>query len=142
MSGYTAKTIVVPVDFSDKSFAAVDMAIQIAQSSADVRVVHVIPELNINDADFVWQEIDNENRCQKAVEALRERLAGDKYADLQVDVEIGDAGYRIAEFAKRVGADLVVMPSHGRTGLMSMLVGSVTERVVRLSPCHVMVLRS
>ena len=141
MSGYTAKTVVVPVDFSDESFAAIDMALTIAPSPADVHVVHVIPELNINDPGIIWQEIDNENRGQQAIRALRERLTAEKYSELQIDVEIGDPGYRIADFAKKTGAELIVMPSHGRTGLADMLVGSVTERVVRLSHCHVLVMR-
>ena len=142
MSGYTAKTVVVPVDFSDKSFAAVDMALQVAQNPTDIRIVHVIPELNINDPDIVWTEIDNENRRQQAVQALRQQLRGEQYDGIEMDIEVGDPGYRIAEFAKQVGAELIVMPSHGRTGLVDMLVGSVTERVVRLSHCHVLVMRS
>jgi nucleotide-binding universal stress UspA family protein len=142
MSGYTAKSVVVPVDFSDDSFAAVDIALQVAESPSGVRVVHVIPELNIAEPGVIWQEIDNENRAQHAIQALRERLTADKYREIQVDVEIGDPGYRIAEFAQRNGAELIVVSSHGRTGLAHMLLGSVAERVLRLSHCPVLVIRS
>jgi len=75
------------------------------------------------------------------MEALRERLEDAKYAQLQTAIEIGDPGYRIADFAKRNNADLIVISSHGRTGVSRMLIGSVTERVVRLCHCHVLVLR-
>ena len=142
MSGYTVKTVVVPVDLSDESLAAIDTALQAAESPADVFVVHVIPELNIAEPGIVWQEIDNEIRSQHAIQALRDRLTADKYREIQIDVEIGDPGYRIADFAKRIGAGLIVMPSHGRTGLAHMLIGSVTERVLRLSHCPVLVMRS
>ena len=138
---YTAKSVVVPVDFSDDSLAAIDTALQAAEMPSNVHVVHVIPELNIADPGVVWQEINNESRSQHAIEALRERLSHPKYKEVQVDIKIGDPGYRIAEFAKAIHANLIVIPSHGRTGLAHMLLGSVTERVLRLSHCPVLVLR-
>ena len=138
---YTAESVVVPVDFSDVSLAAIDTALRAAESPSSVHVVHVIPELNIADPGVVWQEIDNECRSQHAVDALRERLSDPKYKDVQINIEIGDPGYRIAEFAKGIRANLIVIPSHGRTGLAHMLLGSVAERVLRLSHCPVLVLR-
>lgn len=142
MSLSTPKTIVVPVDSSDECFLAIDTALQLAESPADVRLVHVIPELNSADPGIVWQEIDNENRRQHASDAIREKLSAAKYQGVEVDIEIGDPGHRTVEFAKRVGAELIVMPSHGRTGVAHMLIGSVTERVLRISDCPVLVLKS
>ena len=60
---------------------------------------------------------------------------------MKIDVEIGDPGHRIADVAAKLGADLIVMPSHGRTGIERMLIGSVAERVLRLAHCPVLVLR-
>ena len=65
-----------------------------------------------------------------------------KYTPVQIDILFGDPGYRIAEHAQRLGAELIVTPSHGRTGLERILLGSVAERVIRLSHCPVLVLRS
>ena len=141
MNGFQAKTVVVPVDFSNESLASVGTALQFASSPSDVHVVHVIPELNLAEAGVIWQEIDDTARSQHAVEALRKELSAEEYAQVQIDVEVGDPGHRVADFAKRVGADLIVMPSHGRTGLSHMLLGSVAERVVRLSHCPVLVMR-
>jgi nucleotide-binding universal stress UspA family protein len=141
MSGLQAKTIVAPVDFSTESLAALDKALDIASSPSDVHVVHVIPELNVSEAGVIWQEIDDTTRSQHAVEKLRQQLSDGKYEQVQIDVEVGDPGHRVADFAKRIGADLIVMPSHGRTGLSHILMGSVAERVVRLSHCPVLVLR-
>lgn len=141
MSGFQAKTIVAPVDFSDESFAAVETALDIASSLSDVHVVHVIPELNVSEAGVIWQEIDNTTRSQHAVEKLRQQLSDEKYAQVQIHVEVGDPGYRVVDFAKQISADLIVMPSHGRTGLSHVLIGSVAERVVRLSHCPVLVLK-
>jgi nucleotide-binding universal stress UspA family protein len=56
-------------------------------------------------------------------------------------VRIGDPGHEIADCAAEIGADLVVISSHGRKGVKRLLIGSVAERVVRLSHCPVLVLR-
>lgn len=141
MSGFQAKTIVAPVDFSDDSLAAVGTAVDIASSPSDVHVVHVIPQLNIAEAGVIWQEIDDSTRRQHAAETLRGQLSDKKYAQAHIHVEVGDPGHCVANFAERISADLIVMPSHGRTGLAHMLLGSVAERVVRLSHCPVLVLR-
>jgi nucleotide-binding universal stress UspA family protein len=104
-------------------------------------VVHVLPEAAMMDPDPVWIEIDNANRAERTTEVLRQRLSGEKYEQVQIEIEFGDPGYRIADFAQRVAAELIVIPSHGRTGLGRMLLGSVAERVIRLSHCPVLVLR-
>jgi len=54
------------------------------------------------------------------------------------DIGIGTPYKRIVEKAQQEGADLIVMPTHGRTGLAHMLIGSVTERVLRRAPCPVL----
>jgi nucleotide-binding universal stress UspA family protein len=60
----------------------------------------------------------------------------------QTDLEVDDPAYRLAEFAKRISADLIIVPSRGRTGLADLLVVSVAERLVKLSHCAVLVLRN
>jgi nucleotide-binding universal stress UspA family protein len=132
---------VVPVDFSDDSFAAVDVALDVAQDASEVYIVHILPEPSTMEPGVEWQMLDNENRQRHAEEALRKRLGDAKYEKLQIEVDFGDPGYRIAEFAQRINADLIVTPTHGRTGLKRLLLGSVTERVLRLSHCPVLVLR-
>jgi len=141
MNWFPKRTVVVPVDFSDDSLAAVETALDLVGDTSGVRVVHVLPEAAMMDPDPVWIEIDNANRAERTTEALRELLPGEKYEQVQIEIEFGDPGYRIADFAQRVGAELIVVPSHGRTGLGRMLLGSVAERVIRLSHCPVLVLR-
>ena len=140
--GWTSKnTVVVPVDFSDESLAAVDTGIQLAASPASVHVLHVLPELSPLEPGELWETIDDTSRSQHAEKVLRERLSGPKYAGLNFEILIGDPGYCIASRAKKLDADLIVLPSHGRTGLAHLLIGSVAERVVRLAHCPVLVLR-
>ena len=85
--------------------------------------------------------IDEEGRKKQLEEAVRERFVKDKYRNVRIEVRYGDPGHEIADFAREIGAGLIVMPSHGRTALSHLLIGSVAERVVRYAPCPVLVLR-
>jgi len=134
--------IVVPIDYSDESFAALDKALDIASDASQVQIIHVLPDLSPADPGVVWGQIDNESRTRHATEAMWRHLTDQKYKSLTIDIEFGDPGHHIADYAKRLGADLIVLPSHGRRGLSRLLIGSVAERVVRLAHCPVLVLRA
>ncbi len=136
------KTILAPFDFSDKSLAALDTALEIADADSQVHLIHVLPELHVADPGVVWQTIDNENRSQHATEEVRRRLTDAKYDPVKITMQFGDPGHRIADFAKENNVDLIVMPSHGRRGISRLLIGSVAERVMRLAHCPVLILRS
>ena len=133
--------VVVPVDFSDDSRLAVDTAMQLAAGPESVHVVHVLPELAPSEPMVLWEAWESQKRHQHAEEELRKFLAGEQYAGLQLHVFVGDPGQEITALAERLHAELIVLPSHGRTGLKRLLIGSVAERVVRLAHCPVLVLR-
>jgi nucleotide-binding universal stress UspA family protein len=141
MSWFPKRTVVVPVDFSEESLAAVDTALELVEDPSGVHLLHVLPEPSMMEPDPVWMEIDNTNRANHATDALREKLSGGQYQNVQIEIDFGDPGYRIADYARRIGAELIVMPSHGRTGLERIMLGSVAERVTRLSHCPVLILR-
>jgi nucleotide-binding universal stress UspA family protein len=142
MSWFPKKKIIVPIDFSDDSLAAVDTALALVDDPAHVLVVHVLQELTPAEPGEVWPAVDSEERAQHAIKVIRDRLSDAKYERLSVNVVVGDPGHEIADLAAREKADLIVLPSHGRTGLKRLLIGSVAERVVRLAHCPVLVLRS
>lgn len=141
MNWFPKRTVLVPVDFSDDSFAAVELALDLVAEPSGLHVIHVLPEPHAGDPGVEWQLLDNENRRRHASEALRSRLSDAKYAEVKVDIDFGSPGYRIAEHAEQVDAELLVIPSHGRTGLKRLMLGSVTEQVIRLCHCPVLVLR-
>ena len=141
MSWFGGKKLLVPIDFGEQSQAAVDEALQMARSPADVCVVHVAPNLTISSPEVVWEAIDDETRRENIENLFRKRFAAGNYRGISFQVLFGDPGHKIADYAQRIDADLIVMPSHGRTGLQRLLIGSVAERVLRLSPCPVLVLR-
>lgn len=134
--------VIVPVDFSDLSLSAVDTALQLVNAPRDVIVVHVLQDMAPLEPGELWTSVDTAARVQRVALALRERLQEPRHAEVRMDVLVGDPGHEIADLAARENADLIVLPSHGRTGLTRLLIGSVAERVVRLSHCPVLVLRS
>ena len=135
------KYVVVPVDCSDDSIAAIDAALQLVAASADVHVLHILPTIEPADPEYLWTTADSPARQAHTEQALKERLADARYAGVQIHVAFGEAGHEIADFAKDNHADLIVLPSHGRTGISRLLIGSTAERVVRLAHCPVLVLR-
>lgn len=142
MSWWPKTNLLVPVDFSDEAFAAVDTALELVTDSSHVCVVHVLEELPVYEFAEDYGPLSHENRERNSRRAIRERLASAKYENVRIEVVFDDPPHGIADFAQKIKADLIVMPSHGRTGLKRLLIGSVAERVVRLAHCPVLVLRS
>jgi nucleotide-binding universal stress UspA family protein len=135
------KTVVVPIDFSDDSFAALDMAVKMVADRADLRVVHVLPELEPAEPGVIWQTIDDAGREEHAAKALEAELLKRGHEGLTIHICIGDPGHQIAGYAEELDAGLVIVPSHGKSALKRILLGSVAERVVRLAHCPVLVLK-
>ncbi|MEZ6072760.1 MAG: universal stress protein [Pirellulales bacterium] len=135
------QSVVVPVDFSDKSFDAVAAALELVKDASHLHVVHVLPSLEPAEPGVIWSTIDDPSRARHAEQAIHERLEEHGLKQAQVAIAFGDPGREIAEYAQKASAELIVLPSHGRTGITRMLIGSVAERVVRLAHCPVLVLR-
>ncbi len=143
-------TIVVSTDFSEVSYDALQHAHGIARADgATLALVHVLPELSGADHQSMLEWLQDKAPKAAAVEKLvRETLAG-KAAELATDgvkvdtyLEEGEAHTAIVRRAEQLGAALVVVGSHGRTGIQRMLLGSVAERVVRFAHSPVLVARS
>jgi nucleotide-binding universal stress UspA family protein len=142
MPWFPKQKVVVPVDFSDESFTALTTAKELVDDSANVLVIHVLQDLSPMEPGEIWGTVDHETRIRHTMKALRERLAEEGHEDVSTDVVIGDPGHEITGMAEREKADLIVLTSHGRTGLKHLLIGSVAERVIRLAHCPVLVLRN
>lgn len=134
-------SVVVPVDFSSESLEAVVLALELVAAPTALHLVHVLPALEPTEPGVIWSTIDNTGRLHHAEQALRQRVDATPAAGAQVAARIGDPGHEIADHAAEVKAELIVLPSHGRTGLARVLLGSTAERVVRLAHCPVLVLR-
>lgn len=133
--------IVVPIDFSDESLSAIRLVREqfVAQPSA-LHAVYVLPVLEAHEPAVLWGNMDDKTRAEHAEKVLREKL-GAEFDGINVHIGFGDPGSQIVDHAKKIKAELIVLPSHGRTGFDWVLLGSVADRVVRHAPCPVLVLR-
>ena len=131
------KKILAPTDFSDISAAGVRYACQLAKdTSAEVIIFNV-------------DVLDESNRVDKREMEQHKKRLGEFVSEKVGDASIGlkkrqlvDAGQpfgAIVDCAEKEGVDLIVMSSHGRSGLSRMLIGSVTDKILRGAPCPVLV---
>jgi nucleotide-binding universal stress UspA family protein len=133
--------VLVPYDFSEEAAAAIETALQLVASPGDVRAVYAAQDISPLEMGGNWNLIDDDVRREHSLAAMREKLAEERYRGVLLDVVIGDPGRAIPQYAAEVQAELIVVPSHGRTGIQRALIGSVAERIVRHALCPVLVLR-
>lgn len=146
---FSPKKILVPLDFSNCSKSALRQAIYLGEKyQAELTLLHVWTAPAYVDPhhrmtmfgrhqtlqQFAFAEVDKEMRRLLAALSRSEAIVA------SARVEAGDAQSQIVDLASK-GYDLVVMGTHGRTGLPHWLLGSVAERVVRTCPCPVFVAR-
>jgi nucleotide-binding universal stress UspA family protein len=136
------KSVVVPIDFSEEAFAALDTALDLVATPAAIHALHVLPIIDPAEPGVIWTTVDNRIREKHALDALAERLTDAKYSGLTTKVAFGDAGHQVAEYAMEQKAELIVVSSHGRTGIRRFLIGSTAEKIVRLAHCPVLVMRT
>lgn len=144
--------ILAPTDLSELSQVGVRYALNLAKAvGAEVTLYHVV-----NYDELLWygekmkEKIAADatfsppysilEKYQKALTRFLKTHFSDLIPAIKVHekVELGRADENIVEEAKKEGTDLIVISTHGRTGLSHMLMGSVTEKVVRHAPCPVL----
>lgn len=138
--------ILVPVDFSDHSARALDTAIELAkQFGARIHLLHSYPQyLGAVSPYGVVAPQSFDLECREAAVAETEQWAEKvKSAGLPVKTLVTQVSptEAIARAAEEVEADLIVMGSRGLTGLKHVLLGSVTERTLRVCACPVLVVK-
>jgi nucleotide-binding universal stress UspA family protein len=145
------RRILVPIDFSEASRAAFDYAIELARSvGASVDVLHVweVPTFLAPGSAVVVGASGTSlvEMVRTAAEDGLEKFVTDAAArGAKVNewrAEPGSPAFAITEAARTAEYDLIVIGTHGRTGLSRALIGSVAERVVRHAPCPVLTVRS
>jgi len=136
--------ILTPTDFSDCSGTAIDYACELGvRFEADVHLLHVVetPTLAVPSPGAPIPGNLLEEAEVAAAQELEEYGTG--RAELEVSRRIvrGTPFLEIIRYAKQNGIDLIVLGTHGRSGVEHVLIGSVAERVVRKAPCPVLVVR-
>ena len=139
-------SILFPTDFSDESKAAIPYLTSLAENySSKVHILHVLEDF-VLPVDMSWAafpQVDIQgDRIARAEEALDEVAAGLKEFDPSTALDFGSPHRKIAEYAEQQSIDLIVIPTHGRSGLSQFLMGSTAERVVRHAACAVLTPRA
>lgn len=139
------KRILVPIDFSEFSYKSLDYANAFAvQSKAEIVLLHVVPlnylETEVIAFDYSQIEKQTTESCSARLEQLRKHRV-DPSLPVQAHVRIGRPVDEIVKAAEHFDADMIIMSTHGYTGLKHAFLGSVTENVVRYAPCPVLTVR-
>ncbi|ACB52366.1 unknown [Crocosphaera subtropica ATCC 51142] len=141
MSLFIGDRILVPLDFSQDSFNALDETLNYIKDPNKITVIHVLLPLESVDPGVIWSTLDDDTRQRNIKNTFYERYPKSLVDNLNLVVKIGNPSLEIVDYAKNNNIDLIVIASHGRTGLNRFLLGSVTEKVVRLAQCPVLVWR-
>ncbi len=141
------KNILLPTDFSKTSFAASEYAVNLAlQYGAKIHLLHVLektpPILTIRTLDLSREKIlesiesDAKAQLEKAIEKIK------KHGNVEIIPVIrkGLDYEEIINYSKEKKIDVIVIATHGRTGLLHTLLGSVAEKVIRFSKTPVLVI--
>jgi nucleotide-binding universal stress UspA family protein len=142
----SVKRILVPTDFSDPSAEALATAIALAQpAGALVDLVHVAVEASFAlppPIDVATVPIDLTGVLERVTDGLRVEAERVRAAGLPCETAmlVGRPDAEIVARATSTGAELIVMGTHGRSGLAHALLGSVAERVVQHAPCPVLIM--
>ncbi len=141
--------ILVPTDFSTFSSPALNYGCAIAaRFNAELHLLHVVPDpamLVPEAAAFSVESMEAQAEVMRmdSMNSLN-KLPADGWSNekpIVREVRVGPAFMEIIDYAREMDIDLIVIGTHGRSGLMHVLMGSVAERIVRKSPCPVLTVK-
>lgn len=141
------KKILVPIDFSDYSKKALQYTVTFAkQFKAELSLIYVIEpviypaDLSMGQVVIPQTEIDLSTKSRQELELLAKTEIGSllKY---EIIIKNGKPFMEIIETASEIDADLIIIATHGHTGVEHLLFGSTAEKVVRKAPCPVLTIR-
>ncbi|HDY7675577.1 TPA: universal stress protein [Vibrio vulnificus] len=140
------KQILVPVDLNDKGFSdrAVELAVWHArQANAQLHLLNVLPGIHMSMVASYFPKDAAQKMKQDVVQQLK-NFADQHIADeivYKVHVAEGKPYATILEYAEKLGADLIIMPSHKRSKIDKVVLGSVASKVIENSPINVLVVK-
>jgi nucleotide-binding universal stress UspA family protein len=138
------KTILHPTDFSDPAQGSFQLACAMASGmKARLIAFHVVPPMVAYVDDLIdYTSPDHELKAWETLRRLQQTAQEGYGLEIDIDLAEGDPASEILKVARQRQCDLIVMGTHGRTGLRHLLMGSVAERIVRKASCPVLTARS
>ncbi|MBE9510327.1 MAG: universal stress protein [Bacteroidetes bacterium] len=144
----TIERILVPIDFSDYSLQALKYATELAVSyKARLQVLHIVEEI-VQPSFYLLGTVPTFDLMpgikEKSKEVMERILDESKGPEVAADIHVieGNAARDIVKFAASYDTNLIVISTHGLTGIDHLLLGSVTEKVVRMAPCPVFTVKA
>lgn len=141
------KKILVPIDFSDYSKNALKYAADFAQNfKAKIYLIYVIEpviypaDFSIGQVTIPTPDVDMNARAQSELDALAKTFV-ESSIEVETIIKSGKPFVEINETASEKDIDLIIIATHGHTGVEHLLFGSTAEKVVRKAPCPVLTLR-
>jgi len=144
---YDIKRILVPTDFSKISYTAFDYVKDLAERmNADIYLIFVLEKspplfsaksLGLSEEEILAKmKIEAENKLSEAASFFKE----DTTLNVIQEIRVGTDYEEIVNYSKEINADIIIIATHGRTGVLHTLLGSVAEKVIRFSKCPVLVI--
>ncbi len=139
--------ILVPIDFSDYSKAALKFSVEFAEKfGAELTLIYVVepfiypPDFSMGQIALPAVNLELDKRAEEQLGKLAAAEIGDRLK-VRTVVKSGTPFVEILDYAKTEDIDLIIISTHGHTGVEHLLFGSTTDKVVRKSPCPVLTLR-
>ncbi|MBE2281611.1 MAG: universal stress protein [Ignavibacteriaceae bacterium] len=139
--------ILIPTDLSEHSLSVCEYACDLAKKyNSEIHLLHIIddftPILNVRTFEMTEEKIRNlqKSEAQKEVNKIKKDLEEKLGREMITEVKSGVNHIEIIKYAEENAIGLILLASHGRTGLIHTLLGSVAEKVIRYAKCPVMVI--
>jgi nucleotide-binding universal stress UspA family protein len=136
--------ILFPTDFSETAGRALKQAISMTEDlDAELFVLHVVDDSLISTHVEEERKIILDELRKHALKQMQDQLPAELLENFETigAVKRGEPGKQISSYAETHGCDLIVLGTHGRTGVERALIGSIADKVVRLAKCPVMLVR-
>jgi len=139
------KKILVPVDFTEYSNQAISYAEMLAKTlQGKILLFHVIEQFTYSVSDTI-QVMDHYTTLKEIAQQMldtKKKQVAKKGLVVETRVLKGNPALEIVKYSENKRTDLIVMGSHGRTGIQHLVLGSVAERVVRMASCPVLTVKT
>jgi nucleotide-binding universal stress UspA family protein len=136
--------VLTPIDFSASSTRVLETAARVVEDGGEIVLLHVVDWVpTVVEGSFVGVPNVRETKSlrDESLQKLVEIRRAHPELTIRPEVVEGQPAAEIIDLAQRLPADIVVIGTHGRTGIGHLLLGSVAERVLRRAPCPVLVVR-
>lgn len=144
---FNLKNIIVPTDFSKLSYSAFEYARDLAEMmEATIHLIHVLeknpPFMSKIDIDTPEKELMKsiKEKTQRQLKEIADEIKEESPIKIIEILRQGVDYEEIIKYSKEVDGDMIVIATHGRTGIFHTLLGSVAEKVIRYSKCPVLVI--